>query len=401
MPTLQSTRVSGSSRTGLGFNLPQSLWLILLALGLGLGHGLGATALIKTFGSGFGKSLGDFALILIPSFVLAACFSRQSLGGAPNLAVALAPVTAAGMVCPDTAYAALSSVAKHRKLSVAFGSFAGYRLLFPAGPLIVATGLGLDSAGLLVIGLGLLIPVWLAGETWARLRGEIAYERAGAAARNHHGAPVAAWVLLKALSPLILLGTLLVVGVVFKPIAIPALDLFTRPKGALLLAAVLAVWMTEPERRRECLDSAMNRSATLLVVVGAAGAFGLMLTATLPIGSMISGHEHGTAMLLAMFALAALFKFAYGSSTVTLAAVAPVLAPLVGGSGVSPIAAVFAICLGSLVVLPTDSFYWLVRSDALAEVEERSAIVTLCGGAAIQAVAGLFALLVAVQLGLV
>jgi hypothetical protein len=126
-------------------SLPQPVWLILLALALGLGHGLPAPVLIKNFGAGFGRALGDFALILIPSFVLAACPARQALGGAPRVASVLAPLTAAGMVCPDTAYAALSSVAKHRKLSVAFGSHAGYRLLFPAGPLIVATGLGLDD----------------------------------------------------------------------------------------------------------------------------------------------------------------------------------------------------------------------------------------------------------------
>jgi GntP family gluconate:H+ symporter len=92
---------------------------------------------------------------------------------------------------------------------------------------------------------------------------------------------------------------------------------------------------------------------------------------------------------------------AYGSSTVTLATVTPVLAPVVLAAGISPAAAVFAICLGSLVIVPTDSFYWLVRSDALAEAGERSAIVTLAGGAALQALAGLAALAALAMLGVV
>lgn len=395
MDTIQTLKAGRTAGLRHAVSLPQPVWLILLALALGLGHGLPAPVLIKNFGAGFGRALGDFALILIPSFVLAACLARQALSGAPRVASALAPLTAAGMVCPDTAYAALSSVAKHRKLSVAFGSHAGYRLLFPAGPLIVATGLGLDNSGLLLLGLLLLAPVWLAGEGWARFRSRLPAERAG----RDVSAPSAA--MLRALLPLLVLGALLILGGVLKPAAVPLLDFITRPKGALLVAAALAVWTTAPERRRECLDAAMSRSASLLLVIGAASAFGLMLTTALPIADWVPAGTLGTALLLALFAVTAVFKVAYGSSTVTLATVTPVLAPLILAAGISPAAAVFAICLGSLVIVPTDSFYWLVRSDALADAGERSAIVTLAGGAALQALAGLVALAALAMLGFV
>lgn len=389
MSTLQSSPAVRNAGLRPVVSLPQPLWLILLALALGLSLGLPAPALIKSFGAGFGRALGDFALILIPSFVLAACLARQTLDGASRVAALIAPVTAAGMVCPDTAYAALASVAKHRKLSVAFGSHAGYRLLFPAGPLIVATGLGLDSSGLLLPGLTLLIPVWLAGEWWARWRNQLPVvktERAGPPAR------ALSFAMLRASLPLLALAVLLILGGVLKPAAIPILDFITRPKGALLVAAALAVWATAPERRRECLDAAMSRSASLLLVVGAASAFGLMLTAALPIADWVPAGTMGSAMLFALFAVTAVFKVAYGSSTVTLATVAPVLAPVIAAAGLSPAAAVFAICLGSLAIVPTDSFYWLVRSDALAHAGEHSAIVTLVGGAALQALVGLLAL---------
>jgi GntP family gluconate:H+ symporter len=101
MNTLQSSQSSNPATPQFKFRLPQSVWLILLALALGLAHGLDATKLVKSFGAGFGSALGSFALILIPSFVLAACFARQTLGGAPRVASLIAPVTAAGMVCPD------------------------------------------------------------------------------------------------------------------------------------------------------------------------------------------------------------------------------------------------------------------------------------------------------------
>ena len=75
----------------------------------------------------------------------------------------------------------------------------------------------------------------------------------------------------------------------------------------------------------------------------------------------------------------------------TFAAVAPVAAPIVLASGVDPVAAVFAICLGSFIaILPNDSFYWLVRGDALeGEPREARAIWILTGGAVVQAIVGM------------
>jgi GntP family gluconate:H+ symporter len=278
---------------------------------------------------------------------------------------------------------------------VAFGSHAGYRLLFPAGPLIVATGLGIDSAGLLATGIALLIPVWMTGELWARLRS------GSALANSSEGTSAPSLAMLRALLPLVVLGLLLILGAWQKPTTMPILDFITRPKGALLVAAALAVWMTDPARRRESLDAAMSRSASLLLVVGAASAFGLMLTTALPINQLVPSAPLGTTMLLALFAATAVFKVAYGSSTVTLATVTPVLAPVIIAAGISPVAAVFAICLGSLVIIPTDSFYWLVRSDALADSGERSAILTLGGGAILQAMVGLLSLMMAVALDII
>src|SRR5689334_11273775 len=87
---------------GGGLNLPMPLWLVIIALVIGLAGGLNYTELVRTFGASYGKPLGDLTLILLPSFLLAACLSRQPLNGASTLAAAIAPVTAAGMACPDT-----------------------------------------------------------------------------------------------------------------------------------------------------------------------------------------------------------------------------------------------------------------------------------------------------------
>ena len=69
----------------------------------------------------------------------------------------------------------------------------------------------------------------------------------------------------------------------------------------------------------------------------------------------------------------------------------------------SPVAAVFAICLGSFVaIMPNDSFYWLTRRDALENTEsEGRAIGILAGGAIAQALTGLSLVLGAVSMGLI
>lgn len=374
-----------------GFNLPMSLWLIIVALAIGLVGGLNYNELMRTFSASYGKALGDLTLILLPSFLLAACLSRQPLNGASTLAAAVAPVTAAGMACPDTGYATLSSIAANRKLSVAFGGFAGFRLLFPAGPLIVATSLGLDGHALFLYGLALLIPVWIAGEVWARHRTEIASEQAGT---RPHGGGFLSWSDIHALAPLIVLGCLLVVGGSFNFTGYPLLDFVSHPRGALFVAAALALINTEPASRRECIDIAMRRTGWLLIVCGAASAFGGMISHFVSLEKLFPASTSAVVVLFALFALTMVIKIIYGSSMATFATAGILLGPIVHASTLSPVAAVFAICLGSFVILPTDSYYWLVRADALADRNERSAIVTMMGGACLQGLVG-FAILLA------
>ena len=160
-------------------DLPLVVWMVALTLILGLGSGMGSVDLVAAYNLGFGRALGEFALILLPSFTLAAALSRQNVASeAAGRATAFAsPVAGAGMICPDTAYAALSPAAGRYKLELAFGAYAGFKLLYPAGPLIVAAGLGaavtetVPPVTLLLAGVMLTLPVWAAGVIWARAKG--------------------------------------------------------------------------------------------------------------------------------------------------------------------------------------------------------------------------------------
>lgn len=376
------------------------IWMVLLTLLLGLAAGLGADEIIGQFNSGFGRALGEFALILLPSFTLAAALARQNIASnAAGRTVALAsPIAGAGMICPDTAYAALSPAAARHKIDTAFGAYTGFKLLYPAGPLIVAAGLGVtgvkgvEPTMLLLCGALLTLPVWLAGVIWGRLavkRDPVTSEAESATGKGH---------LLRTFAPFLVMACLLVIGGLVGRTGIGAIDFILLPKGALIVAAIFALLQTSSDKRRECLDSAVRRTGSLLLVIGAASAFGAVLTGMVSLGRLVPQGD-GMLTLIALFALTVLFKLAQGSSMATFAAIAPVAAPIVLASGVNQIAAVFAICLGSFIaILPNDSFYWLVRQDALVEQNERTVIRIMSCGAVIQAMVGMAVLLAVVAL---
>jgi GntP family gluconate:H+ symporter len=401
MADASSTPLTSSGLRSHVPDLPMVIWMVLLTIVLGLSAGMGADEVVSAFNTGFGRALGEFALILLPSFTLAAALSRQNI--ASNVAgrtVALAsPVAGAGMICPDTAYAALSPAAGRYKMDTAFGAYAGFKLLYPAGPLIVGAGLGVTGVGgiepaiLLLCGVLLTLPVWAAGVIWGRFatRGNEVQDETENAADNGR--------LLRAFAPFLVMAALLVAGGVVGKTGIGALDFLLLPKGALITAATLALLQTATVERRDCLDSAVRRTGSLLLVIGAASAFGAVLTGLVALDRLVPQGD-GVLTLIALFALTVLFKLAQGSSMATFAAIAPVAAPIVLASGVNEIAAVFAICLGSFIaILPNDSYYWLVRRDALAsEQSEGRAIGILTGGAVVQALVGMVVLLAAVAL---
>ena len=376
-------------------DLPLVIWMVILALALGFAGGLDAGEVIDSFNVGFGRALGEFALILLPSFILAAALTRRNIGteAAGRTALLASPIAGAGMICPDTAYAALSPAAGRYKLDAAFGAYAGFKLLYPAGPLIVATGLGVTGGSataptlLLLCGALLTLPVWLAAVLWRRFAvGRTAASTSSSATGDAH--------LWATFAPFMLMAGLLSLGGFVDATGYAIMDFLFLPKGALMAAAALALLQTPSEARRDCLDSAVRRTGSLLLVIGAASAFGGILTGNVALDGLVP-PDGGTLTLLALFVLTVLFKLAQGSSMATFAAVAPVAAPILITSGVNEIAAVFTICLGSFIaILPNDSYYWLVRRDALAhEQSERRAIGILMVGAVIQALVGMAILL--------
>ena len=389
--------ISKKSPTALLPRMPLMIWLVVITLVLGFIGNMSAPDLIETFNHGFGRALGEFALILLPSFALAAALSQRNTQPAQGAAIIMSPLASAGMVCPDTAYAALSPMAGRNKLEVGFGAYAGFKLLYPAGPLIVATGLGVKDTSIALYGAAILIPVWAAGHLWIRMNTTAAEDLD----TQKNSSDVVD--LLGVFAPFFILAVLLIVGASVDFSVLPLADFTTNPKGALIIAAIWALIGVPRDKRRRCLDQAIGRTGSLLLVIGIASAFGEILTSVIPMDGILPVSESGTVGIIGLFVLAAAFKLAQGSSMATFAAIAPVAGPFVISANLSPVAAVLAICMGSFIaILPNDSFFWLLRQDALSQIKEDwRAIYILATGATLQALAGLALILAAMKGGFI
>ena len=376
--------------------LPLVMWMVLLSLALGLSGGMDAAELVVTYNAGFGRALGEFALILLPSFVLAAALAKNNIASeaAGRTAAFASPIAGAGMICPDTAYAALSPAAGRYKLETAFGAYTGFKLLYPAGPLIVAAGLGgvvmeqTQPISLLLFGLLLAVPAWASAVICVRLFGDRPHRETAFSdtLRSSH-----VWM---AFAPFMLMAAMILMGGLVGETGSGLLDFMLLPKGALLSAAILALVQTPPEMRRDCLDAAVRRTGALLLIIGAAGAFGAVSNTLVAFDQFVPEGQ-GVMTLVALFVLTVAFKLAQGSSMATFAAIAPVAAPIVIAGGAEPILAVFAICLGSFVaILPNDSYYWLVRGDAFhSDLKEALVVRRLAGVTVVQASVGMAVLM--------
>jgi len=368
-------------------DLPIVAWMILATLLLALFTGYSSKELIAHYNAGWGYAIGEFALILLPSFILAAALERLHIQVGQRLSVGLAPIAGAGMICPDTAYAAISPMIQTRKLPVAFGAYTGFKLLYPAGPLIVATSLDVSDNRLLAVCVLIFLPVWAVGVLYGRLI-ERRLPDAGEVS-DSAGKPV----LMSALWPLLMLALLLVIGMVADLSFNVWLDFATNPKGALILTAAATVAMVAPPERRGCIDSGVRRTGSLLLIIGAASAFSAILTNVVPVDDLF-GRQGPILTLISLFVLTALFKLLQGSSMSTFAAVGPFAMPIVAASQASPMLAVISICLGSFVaILPNDSYYWLVRQDAMPEMSDVRVTAILAFGSVLLAASGMAVLI--------
>ena len=256
------------------------------------------------------------------------------------------------------------------------------------GPIAVADLLGADIAWVIVTGLAAGIPALLvAGPLLAN-----ALARAGhlPEARLDHltpqddveGVMSGRTVLILIFLPLLLILTNAVLAIAgVAGVLAQVFAVIGHPFAALLIACAAAGWVaaSKPPAMRERVNrgimDAFVPAGAVILVTGAGGAFKRVLVDTGAGAQLADLVLHfGLIPILLGYSLAFIIRVAQGSATVAMITAAGLMAPIVGGQDLSPMALaliVTSIAAGaSAVSHVNDSGFWLVsRIFGLSEVD--------------------------------
>ncbi len=283
------------------------------------------------------------------------------------------------------------------KYLIAAASCAAAHALVPPtpGPLLVADALGVQIGTMMIVGLTVAVPAAFAAllfASWADARipvvpptgPEGAVDVPPPDAEDLPGAFVA-------LAPIVLPVALITGNTVLQAAGADAAEtglvqLFAvlgNPNAALLVSSFVALLVYWRHRRpgfgalSESVGNALMTGGVIVLITCAGGAFGaaLRMAELAPAIQMLTGNAAagGLALLLLGFGVAALIKFAQGSSTAAMIVASAMMAAMVEGAtlGFHPVYLATAIGSGSLVgSWMNDSGFWIfAKMGGLTEIQ--------------------------------
>lgn len=371
--------------------------LLTVSLVMGLGAGLPPADVLTVMKDGFGqimKSLG-FIIVLgttlgvlleqtgrttvMANFILAKVGSRHA-----TFAMSLTGFVVGMPIFCDSGFIVLSglnqSLARRAGLTItsvavclATGLYSVHCLIPPHPGAAAAAGiLGVDFGRLLLTGVVVALPAMLVGFWWAVYAGK-GRPTEFSESKDDVALPVKGPSVVLSFAPvlvplvLIALKSFLVTpGAVTMPLTL--LSFVGDPSLALLIGILLCFVQREAHDRTKVaawLHEAVEKSGSILVIIGAGGAFGHVLAA-MKIG------EHFSAALplqhlgiLFPFLLTFLLKTAQGSSTVAIITAASIVEPLTPALGLDTetgrLLCVLAMGGGSMMIShANDAYFWVI-----------------------------------------
>ena len=417
------------------FKLHPFLALLGAALLAGFAYQLPTLEIAGHITRGFGGILGYIGIVIVFGTIIGVILERSGaaitmaetvirlLGERfPTLTVSIIGYLVSIPVFCDSGYVILNSLknalAARMKVSVvamsvalATGLYATHTFVPPTpGPIAAAGNLGLESSLGLVILVGLVVAfvTAMAGMLWANrfIGKDIELEDDGApimdsndyqAMRDSYGqlpSPAKAFAPIFVPIALICLGT--VGNLPARPVGEGALytlvTFLGQPIFALAIGLALACTLLKSDDKRQELNDRVTEglvaAAPILLITGAGGAFGTMLSAT-PLGDYLGQTLSSLGIGLFMpFLVAAGLKTAQGSSTVSLVTTSALVAPLLGQLGLDTemgrVLTVMAIGAGAMTVShANDSFFWVVTQFSrmkVATAYQAQTVATLIQG---------------------
>lgn len=259
-------------------------------------------------------------------------------------------------------------------VSLATGLYAVHCLIPPHPGATAAAGvLDVNMGKLMTIGFLVAIPAMLVGYGWANYAGKkisIDNEEEEIIVKASNALPSVARSFLPIVVPIGLIS--LQSFFTIEKNAVNSFERFISVLGDPVIALTVGVLLAFNCKKgwaknavSKLLHDAIEKAGSILVIIGAGGAFGAVLAAT-HIGEYFKGiHVAGSASLLIPFLITFVLKTAQGSSTVAIVTAASIVQPLLPALSLTTenekLLTVLSMGAGSMMIShANDAYFWVI-----------------------------------------
>lgn len=373
--------------------------LLIASFVVGLGTQLPVPDIINAIKEGFGNIMRSLGFIIVlgtalgvllehtgSTRVMAAFILRKVGERHATLAISITGFIVGLPIFCDSGFIVLSglnrSLARRSgsplvamAVSLAAGLYAVHCLMPPhPGATAAASVLGVDFGKLILTGMAVAIPATAAGYLWANFAGKkipVTVSAEEIMAEEMSQPPSVIRAFLPVVVPIILIAARSFCTIQMSAIEgwwPSALVSLGDPVIALAIGVLLAFnchrsWNRQTVGR--LLQEAAEKAGGILVIIGAGGAFGAVLTAA-DIGRHLGQLPALAALgILFPFLITSILKTAQGSSTVAIITAASIVQPLLPALGLAtakgPLFAVLAMGAGSMMISHVnDAYFWVI-----------------------------------------
>lgn len=372
----------------------------------GLGVGMNASEVITVIKDGFGNIMRSLGFIIVLGTTLGVLLEHTNSTkvmanyilkkvGERNAAWALSItgfIVGLPIFC-DSGYIVLNGLNKSlskntgisivvTSISLATGLLAVHCLVPPhPGAAAAAETIGVDFGKLISYGIVIAIPAMIVGRVWAKFAARKIIHATSddndeiVEDTSSHPSVIKAF--LPVLVPIVLIT---IASFLHKPaaanIVIKNLLVLGDPVAALSIGVLLAFTAKRNWDKKitgKLLQESAEKAGGILVIIGAGGAFGAVLTAT-KIGDHFSTvFTLSSVGLLFPFLLTFILKTAQGSSTVAIITAASIVQPLLPALGLDSeqgkLIAVLSMGAGSMMIShANDAYFWVISKFSNIEM---------------------------------
>ena len=389
--------------------------LLIACFIVGLGIQLPVADIVNTAKEGFGSIMKSLGIIIVlgtllgvlmqhtgSTHVIAAWIIKRTGPRYAALAMSLTGFIAGLPIFCDSGYMVLNglnmSVAKRTgtpvvitSVSLATGLLAVHCLVPPhPGATAAAATIGVDFGKLILTGVLIAIPAMVTGYCWAVYAGKknaFVHSQTADDDPVRSNTPSLTSAVLPLLVPVILIAARSFFTIEKNNHAfwVPVVTALGDPVVALSVGVVLAFaagrWWTRDTIGRLLTESA-EKAGGILVIIGAGGAFGAILSAASIGRHFAASMALGSMGLLFPFLITAILKTAQGSSTVAIITAASIVQPLLPALGLNTpdgkLLCVLSMGGGSMVLShANDAYFWVIAKFAGIDMKSMLKVYTV------------------------